>query len=191
MLLLDTHVWVWSADGDTRRVGRRARQALLKAESRDDVRISPVTMFEVTALHTLGRLRLARSLDQWIQDAMDAAGVRIAELTPAIAIDAGTIPRTALADPLDRLLVATARQLDAVFLTADSRILEYAVRTRNLHAQDAERSAAAASTDRTTATDYRRDRRPSPRGRASRRDTASGRPDRVRGRCDPVNPRAS
>ena len=137
MLLLDTHVWVWSADGDTRRVGRRARQALLKAESRDDVRISPVTMFEVTALHTLGRLRLARSLDQWIHDALDAAGVRIAELTPAIAIDAGTIPRTALADPLDRLLVATARQLDAVFLTADSRILEYAVRTRNLHAQDA------------------------------------------------------
>ena len=75
VLLLDTHVWLWSADGDTRRVGRRARQALLKAESRDDIRISPVTIFEVTALHTLGRLRLARSLDQsvprlyWIRQA--------------------------------------------------------------------------------------------------------------------------
>lgn len=137
MLLLDTHVWLWSADGDTRRVGRRARQALARAESGDDIRISPVTIFEVTALHTLGRLRLARPLDQWVHDSLDAAGVRIAELTPAIAIDAGTIPRGALADPLDRLLVATARQLDAVFLTADARILEYAARTRNLHAQDA------------------------------------------------------
>lgn len=137
MLLLDTHVWLWSADGDTRRVGRRARQALVKAESHDRIRISPVTIFEVSALHTLGRVRLARSLDQWIEDALDAAGVRIAELTPAIASDAGTIPRTALADPLDRLLVATARQLGAVFLTADARILSYAASTGNLHVQDA------------------------------------------------------
>ena len=57
----------------------------LKAESGDDIRISPVTIFEVTALHTLGRLRLARPLDQWVHDSLDAAGVRIAELTPAIA----------------------------------------------------------------------------------------------------------
>ena len=113
-----------------------ARQALLKAESRDDIRISPVTLFEVTALHTLGRLRLARPLDQWVDDSLDAAGVRLAELTPSVAIDAGAIPRAALADPLDRLLVSTARQLDAVFLTADARILEYAARTRNLHAHE-------------------------------------------------------
>jgi PIN domain nuclease of toxin-antitoxin system len=137
VLLLDTHVWLWSADGDTRRVGRRARQALLKAESRDDIRVSPVSMFEVTALHTLGRLRLARPLDHWLREALDAAGVRLAELTPAVAIDAGVIPRSALADPLDRLLVATARQLDAVFLTADARILAYAASTRNVRAQDA------------------------------------------------------
>ena len=198
MLLLDTHVWLWSADGDTRRVGRRARQALAKAESGDDIRISPVTIFEVTALHTLGRLRLARPLDQWVHDSLDAAGVRIAELTPAIAIDAGAIPRVALADPLDRLLVATARQLDAVFLTADTRILEYAARTKNLHAQDASTSESAFSRtggpkNRTrlrcqrpaTATSYRLpsyrlSRRPSLRDLASRQDIASGRPGRVR-----------
>ena len=137
MLLLDTHVWLWSADGDRRRVGRRARQILDRAEARHDIRISAVAIFEVTALHTLGRLRLARSLEQWVHDSLDAAGVRIAELTPAIALDAGSIPRTALADPLDRLLVATARQLDAVFLTADARILEYAARTRNVRVQNA------------------------------------------------------
>jgi PIN domain nuclease of toxin-antitoxin system len=63
--------------------------------------------------------------------------VRVAELTPAVAIDAGAIPRTALADPLDRLLVATARQLDATLLTSDLQILAYATRTKNVRARDA------------------------------------------------------
>jgi PIN domain nuclease of toxin-antitoxin system len=137
MLVLDTHVWVWSVDGDTRRIGRRSRQMLQRAESRAAIRVSPMTIFELAALHSLGRVRLARSIDQWVRDALDTAGVRLAELTPAIALDAGAIPRSALADPLDRLLVATARYLDAVFLTSDRRILDYAAATGNLHVQDA------------------------------------------------------
>lgn len=137
MLLLDTHVWLWSVDGDTRRIGRRTRQSLSRGESREAIRISPVSLFELTALHTLGRLRLARPVEQWMQEALEAAGVRIAELSPAIAIDAGQIPRAALADPVDRLLVATARRLDATFLTSDARILEYATSTGNVRVQDA------------------------------------------------------
>jgi PIN domain nuclease of toxin-antitoxin system len=137
VLVLDTHVWVWSVDGDTRRIGRRSRQMLQRAESRAAIRVSPMTIFELAALHSLGRVRLARSIDQWVRDALDTAGVRLAELTPAISLDAGAIPRSALADPLDRLLVATARYLDAVFLTSDRRILDYAAATGNLHVQDA------------------------------------------------------
>ena len=137
MLLLDTHVWVWSVEGDVRRVGRRARQLLSRAESQEALRISPVTVFEVSALHTAGRLCLARPPEQWIRQALDVAGVRIAALSPAIAVDAGHIPRTALADPLDRLLVATARQIDATLLTSDARILEYASETGNVRVYDA------------------------------------------------------
>jgi PIN domain nuclease of toxin-antitoxin system len=137
VLLLDTHVWIWSADGDTRRVGPKSRSMLLKAEAREAIRVSPVTIFELTALHTSGRLRLSRSLEQWVGDSLDTAGVRIAELTPSVAIDAGSIPRNALADPLDRLLVSTARQLEAVFVTADRHILEYASETGNVRVHDA------------------------------------------------------
>ena len=137
MLLLDTHVWVWSVEGDVRRVGRRARRLLSRAGSQDALRISAATLFEVTALHTAGRLRLVRPLEQWIRQAMELASVRIAALSPAIAIDAGQIPRTALADPLDRLLVATARELDAILLTSDARILDYASATGNVRVSDA------------------------------------------------------
>ena len=139
MLLLDTHVWIWSADGDTRRIGPRSRLLLLKAEASEAIRVSPVTLVELSALHTSGRLRLSRPLEQWVGESLDAAGVRVAELTPSVAIDAGSIPRSALADPLDRLLVSTARHLDAVFVTADRQILEYASDTGNVRVHDASR----------------------------------------------------
>lgn len=137
MILLDTHVWLWSAAGDARRIGRRARRLLSRAESDGTIRISPVTVFEVAALHTLGRIRLARPLEQWIRESVDVAGIRIAELSPAIALDAGAVSRTALADPIDRLLVATARRLSATLLTSDSRVLDYAVKTGAVRVQDA------------------------------------------------------
>ena len=125
MFLLDTHVCIWSAEGNERRLGARTRRLLQRAQSQDAVRISPVTIFEMTALHTLGRLRLTRTPEQWTRDYLSLPGVRIVEFSPVIALDAGAIPRAALADPLDRLLVATARQNDATFVTCDERILDY------------------------------------------------------------------
>ena len=137
MLLLDTHTWIWTVEGNARRIGRRARRLLSRAQSDGNVHVSPVTCFEITALHAAGRLRLARSPEQWIRDALDAPGVRVAELSVEVAIDAGSIQRAALADPLDRLLVATARQPDATFLTSDAEILAYAADTGNVRVRDA------------------------------------------------------
>lgn len=137
MVLLDTHVWLWSVEGDVRRVGRRARQLLARAESHEAVRISPVAIFEVAALHTLGRIRLARPPEQWMHDSLSRAGIRIAELSPAMAVEAGAIPRAALSDPLDRLLVATARLLGATLLTSDALILDYAAASGELRVQNA------------------------------------------------------
>ena len=139
MLLLDTHVLVWTLDGDVRRVGRRSRALLTRAESRDAVRVSPVSLFEVTALHTLGRIRLRHSLEAWIAEAFADGRLRIAELTRAMAIEAGGISRDALPDPLDRLLVATARRAEATLLTGDRRIIDYAASAPGLRVQDVRR----------------------------------------------------
>jgi PIN domain nuclease of toxin-antitoxin system len=136
VLLFDTHAWIWTVEGDARRVGRRARRLISQAGARDAVRVSPATLFEIVALHVAGRLRLALPPEQWIAASLERFGVRLAELTRDVAIDAGFIPRTALSDPLDRLLVATARQLDATLLTGDSGVLAYAARTRNVRVHD-------------------------------------------------------
>ena len=136
MLVLDTHVWIWTVEGEARRIGKRARQMISRAALREGVRVSAATLFEIVALHTAGRLRLAHPPEHWIQRSLDLPGVRLAELTRSVAVDAGFIPRTALPDPLDRILVATARQLDATLLTADSTILTYAAQTKNVRVQD-------------------------------------------------------
>jgi PIN domain nuclease of toxin-antitoxin system len=136
VVLLDTHTWIWSVEGDERRIGRKARALLGRAEMHERIRVSPVSVFEVVALHTSGRLRLAQPAESWIRESLAAAGVRLVEMTPAIAIDAGAIPRAALNDPLDRLLVASARQLRAMLLTGDAQILDYARRTANVTAVD-------------------------------------------------------
>ena len=139
MLLLDTHVWVWALEGETRRIGRRTRALLARAEAGDAVRVSPVSVFEVTALQTLGRLRFTQRPDEWIREALQASGVRIAELSASAAVEAGSITREALPDPFDRLLVATARHMHATFLTCDERILEYAAIDPGLRVHDARR----------------------------------------------------
>jgi PIN domain nuclease of toxin-antitoxin system len=136
VVLLDTHAWIWTVEGDARRVGRRSRQLIAQAARREAVRVSPATLFEIVALHTAGRLRLTQPPEQWIGATMEQSGVRLAELTRAVAVDAGFIPRAALPDPLDRLLVATARQLDATFLTGDSAVLAYAAQTHNVRVHD-------------------------------------------------------
>lgn len=137
MLLLDTHVWYWAITDDSRRLGRRTRRLLARAGSDNNVLVSVVSVFELVALHALGRIRLDRAPQAWIREALDVAGVRLAELTSDAAIDAGGIPREVLPDPLDRLLIATARRSNAMLVTADERILQYAAGRRDVQSRDA------------------------------------------------------
>lgn len=138
MLLLDTHAWIWTVEGAQRRVGPRSRRLIAQAAGQEAVRVSSMTVFEIVALHTAGRLQLSRPVEEWIEESFDRPGVRLAELTRVAAADAGFIPRAALSDPLDRILVATARQLDATLVTGDSAILAYA-RTGSVRVHDVAR----------------------------------------------------
>ena len=139
MLLLDTHVWIWALEGNSRRLGRKTRALLARAEGDDALRVSPISVFEVTALHTLGRLRFTLRPERWIRNGLTSSGIRVAELSVVAAIEAGSITRDALPDPLDRLLVATARESDATLVTCDERILKYAGSDPGLRVHDARR----------------------------------------------------
>jgi PIN domain nuclease of toxin-antitoxin system len=137
VVLLDTHVWFWAVSGDGRRLGRRTRSLLQRAGQRGELRVSALSIFEVVSLHAGGRMRLDREPGRWVRDALDVAGLRVAELTAAMAEIAGAIPRNLLADPVDRMLVATARASEALLMTGDARILDYAGASRVIRTHDA------------------------------------------------------
>ena len=138
MFLLDTHVWIWHVEGNTHRVGARTARLLRRWTDQDALRISPLTVFEVAMLYTTDRVSLTRTLDQWTTTALQDGGVRLAPLTIEAALEAGRMGTGRVPDPLDRLLIATARQTDATFVTADRRILDYAT-TAGLRVHDARR----------------------------------------------------
>lgn len=72
-------------------------------------------------------MSLATSTQAWVEEALSRPGVRSVDITPRIAIESASLPEPFHADPADRMLVATARLNGLTLLTADRRILDYAV----------------------------------------------------------------
>ena len=139
MFLLDTHVWLWGLEHEKGRLGRRTLTLLERWAGQDALRISPLSVFEVVTLCTAGRLRLSRPVEQWVNAALAADGTRVAPLSVEAVVDAGVISAAHLADSIDRLLVATARQMGATLVTRDRRILQYADETSAVRVHDAAR----------------------------------------------------
>ena len=53
-------------------------------------------------------------------------GVSLVPLFPSLVVESTRLPGSMRGDPGDRMIVATARRLDAVLATRDDRILDYA-----------------------------------------------------------------
>ena len=122
LILLDTHALIW-LDGGSSRLGQESRRALDRALAEDQLSVSAITFWEVGTLIREGRMSLARDLDTWRSDLLQAGVVEI-----AVSGDIGTRATTLEdlhADPADRLIVATALREGAVLYTADSRILAW------------------------------------------------------------------
>jgi len=123
-VLLDTHVLTW-AIGDLPKLGRKARRIVDRATTGEGALISAITPWELSMGVELGRLKLGRSVEEWIARAFASAGLRLVPLEPVIAIEAARLPRAFMNDPADQIIVATARHLGVPLVTADHKILDY------------------------------------------------------------------
>lgn len=120
--LLDTHVWVWAVE-EPEKLSSRTRSIL---SDLDNVRLlSAISALEIARLIYFGKLHFARPLSDWIHHSMRALVATAIDLTPAIAVEAYSLPHDLHQDPADRVLVASARLGWATLLTADKRLLNY------------------------------------------------------------------
>ncbi len=125
MILLDTNVVVWLFNGDPQ-LGFGSRNLIEQARADEGISFSAITAWEISMLVEKGRLSLGRDTIGWIEAALAAPGMSLAEISPAIAIKAGQLPRTIHGDPADRLIIATAQAGESRLLTTDRKILAYA-----------------------------------------------------------------
>ena len=75
-----------------------------------------------------GKMALAISPDIWFERFCELPGVALAEMPPSVLIASANLPGAPPADPVDRILVATAREFGYTLVTRDGRLLEYGSR---------------------------------------------------------------
>ena len=123
MILLDTHIWIWWVHGDARLDARLANH-LGQAESQG-LGVSVISCWEVAKLVEHSRLELPCPVPEWFEQALNYPGVRLLELTPAIAFESTCLPGNFHRDPADQIIVATARSHNIPLATADAKIIAY------------------------------------------------------------------
>lgn len=119
-LLLDTHIWVWSAL-DRERLAARLTAAL--ENPRNELWLSPISLWEVLTLGEKRKLALHPTPQEWIADTLDAFPMREAPITYQVALETARV-QLPHRDPADRFLVATARVFDLTLVTADEQLLK-------------------------------------------------------------------
>ena len=125
-LVLDTHVWIWTIEGDRTQLSSAALRRIERASERGEVLISAISVWEVAMLAAKGRISLSRPVDEWVRAALRAPGSALLSLTPEIAIDSTRLPGSPPGDPADRILIASARVTGGSLATRDRAILDYA-----------------------------------------------------------------
>ena len=121
--LLDTHVLIWWLS-DRMQLSLRQREVVEAATPDGPVFVSDISLWEVAMLASLGRIRLALPLREWLDKAVAPPLVRRQGISPAVATEVAALPDSFHGDPADRILVATARVLGATLLTNDRRIVD-------------------------------------------------------------------
>jgi PIN domain nuclease of toxin-antitoxin system len=128
MLLLDTHAIIWLVLEEP--MADAARLSIERATVADSVLVSPVSAWEVGLLATRRRQPLSFRPNPvtWFERLLSRPGIRPAPLLHRVAVSAAFLPGHLHGDPADRLLIATARELDVPLVTRDARILAYAAK---------------------------------------------------------------
>ena len=123
MMILDTHIWVWW-NQDSPRLTEFHKQVIENSRG-DGIGISSISLIEISRLLDRGRLILPKPLQEWFSIALAEEGVLLIPITPAIAIEAYSLPGQFHKDPADRIIVATARVYDCPLVTVDQNIIAY------------------------------------------------------------------
>lgn len=122
-LLLDTCAMIWISQDQP--VDETAAELIDAAALDNTLSISAMSAWELGMLVAKGRLPSRMSPLRWFNEFLDVSGVRIEEAVPDILVASSFLPQPIHNDPMDRILIATARERDLTIVTRDRAILTY------------------------------------------------------------------
>lgn len=124
-LLLDTHIALWLDSGNPRLTA--ATRGLIDDcwKGGGKILLSAVTAWEIAMLVDLGRLDLDVPVDAWVDRFLARPGIEPVPLGHCAAARGYQLAHLDHRDPADRLLIATALELDCPLVTYDRRIQEF------------------------------------------------------------------
>jgi PIN domain nuclease of toxin-antitoxin system len=125
LIVLDTHVWIWLINGDEQLRLSTALPIINQSAQFSNIKISAISIWEVGMLEAKGRISFSMKCLDWVKQALAATGISLAPLTPEIAVLSSRLPGEFHGDPADRIIVATALELNASLVTKDEKILKY------------------------------------------------------------------
>ena len=124
-LLLDTHIWLWFAEGNTTRLPPASVRKLDDARKEDGLLVSAISVWEIGVLHAKGRVQLSAPLRDWVNNALAPAGISLLPLDAETASESTLLPGKLHGDPADRFLIAAARTKGVILATRDENIIDY------------------------------------------------------------------
>jgi PIN domain nuclease of toxin-antitoxin system len=98
------------------------------AAARSALYLSIIAIWEIAMLVRKQRIVLGKPIREWIEQALANPGITLAALTLDVAIESNELPGDMHGDPVDRIMIATARSLNAALVTRDRLILAYGAR---------------------------------------------------------------
>jgi PIN domain nuclease of toxin-antitoxin system len=122
LILLDTHVVIWLASGETR-LSTKAQSAIDEArQNQQALSISDFTMFELVMLFRKKRVGLNISLESFLFEVEQR--FVILPITRDVCVQTVAFPRKYPRDPADLIIGATAVVNGLTLVTADRAIRE-------------------------------------------------------------------
>jgi PIN domain nuclease of toxin-antitoxin system len=121
--LLDTCVVLFALEGVA--LQSEADQKIQQASKSDCLFLSPVSAWEIGKLVAVNKLKLPIEPLAYFETFAATQGVSICDLTSEIMVRSSFLPELDHRDPMDCILIATARVNNYTIVTRDHAILAY------------------------------------------------------------------
>lgn len=122
MYILDTHALLWLLF-EPDKLGKNTLSIL--SNPLTDVRLSVVSLWEISLKYSLGKLTLQGVTPDQILKAVVESGIKFLDLSPETTAGFYNLPRQVHKDPFDRMIICQAIQNQAVLLSKDNEFMDY------------------------------------------------------------------